>query len=112
MQNIQTIKVTMKGFAMAYGIENGVKYKHFEDLKKLTSDLGYATIKDAVIDLYEELGSTNEVAKKLKVCGSTVYNYLRGYSYKNIKGRGGPNNPTGIKYINHEPKGKSCGENF
>lgn len=91
---------------MAYGTENGVRHQYFEDLKQLTVDLGYSTIKEAIIDLYEKLGGTNPVGKELGLCGSTIHTHLKHYGYPNIKGRGGPNNPTGIKYVNHIPKGK------
>lgn len=90
---------------MAWGTENGVRHQFFEDLKQITLELGYSTIKEAIIDLYEKLGGTNPVGKKLGLCGSTVHTHLKKYGYPNIKGRGGPNNPKGIKYKHHKPKG-------
>ncbi|MCK5613794.1 hypothetical protein KAR91_68655 [Candidatus Pacearchaeota archaeon] len=92
---------------MAWGTEDGVRYQYFEDLKQLTLDLGYSTIKEAIITEYEKLGGTNPVGKKLGLCGTTIHYKLRAFKYEHIKGRGGPNNPTGIKYINHEVKGLS-----
>ena len=87
------------------GQENGVRHQYFDDLKQMTLDMGFPTIKDAVIALYEKHGSTNKVGAELKVCGSTIYGWLKKYKYPHIKGKGGPNNPKGIKYIYHEPKG-------
>ena len=90
---------------MAWGTENGVTHQYFKDLKQTTLDLGYSTIKEAIINLYEELGGARQVGVKLGLFGSTVNRHLKSYKYPNIKGRGGPNNPTGIKYVNHKPKG-------
>jgi hypothetical protein len=90
---------------MAWGTENEVMHQYFDDIKQRTLELGYSSIKEATIDLYEKLGGARQVGQLLGLCGSTVNRHLKCYKYPNIKGRGGPNNPTGIKYVNHKPKG-------
>jgi len=89
---------------MAFGTENGVTHQYFDDIKQISLDLGYSSIKEATIDLYEKLGGARAVGAVLGLSGSTVNRHLNCYKHK-IKGRGGPNNPKGIKYVNHKPKG-------
>ena len=89
----------MKGVAMAYGTEDGIRYQYYEDLKQLTLDLGYSTIKEAIITEYEKLGGATAVGAKLGKCGSRISIYLHKFKYPHIKGKGGPNNPLGLKFV-------------
>lgn len=83
-----------------YGIEDGIRYSYYKDLRKTIEGLGYSTIKEAIIDLYNQLGGTIPVAKKLGLSKSTIHIKLKAFKHP-IKGKGGPNNPYGRK-------GKPC----
>jgi hypothetical protein len=88
---------------MAYGIEDGIKYTFFKDLKDRTVEMGYSSIKEAIITEYEKLGGANPVGKKLKLCGSTINNKLKMFKHP-IKPRGGANNPLGNNHLTKKVK--------
>lgn len=91
-------------YGRPYGIEDGIRYTYYEDLKESYQALGYSSVKEAIIDLYTKYNSCAKVGKALGVSGSTIWNKLKAFKHPR-RGRGGPNNPTGIKYIHHKPKG-------
>jgi len=77
-----------------YGVEDGIRYTYYEDLKGRYEALGYNSAKEAIIDLYEKLGGTIPVAKKLGLSKSNIALKLKKFGHP-MKGRGGPNNPYG-----------------
>ena len=79
-----------------YGVEDGIRYSYYEDLMIKVHSLGYTTVKEAIIDLYEKLGGGIPVAKKLGLSSGTIYLKLKAFGHP-IKGKGGPNNPFGVK---------------
>jgi hypothetical protein len=84
-----------------YGVEDGIRYTYYGELMVKVNNLGYSTVKEAIIDLYEKLGGTIPVAKKLGLSKGTIYLKLKAFGHP-IKGKGGANNPFGIK---GKPKG-------
>lgn len=91
---------------MAYGYEYGVRYKHFNDWKAIVKLLKYPDIRTAIIKEYEKHGGFIKTARVFGVSKSTIGNKLREFKYHRIKTRGGPNNPTGRKFVNM--RGGAC----
>lgn len=84
---------------MSYGSEDGIRFTFFQDLKDRVEELGYPSIKAAIIGEYERTGGSNPAGKRLKLSGSTIHNKLKAYGYEGIKPRGGPNNPFGNNHL-------------
>ena len=97
-----SLKFLGKELFMGHGIEDGVGFHYYEDIKAIAKKLGYPSLKVAIISEYEKHGGLIKTAEVFKVTRSTILNKLRGYKYDKVKPRGGPNNPTGItKKIQH-----------
>ena len=79
-----------------YGYEHGVCYTHWDDWKGIIDVLEYPDVRTAIIKEYEKSGSLCKTAEVFSVGKSTIWNKLTAFKYDKIKGRGGPNNPTGI----------------
>ena len=90
----------MSGYPRPYGIEDGIRYSYYEDLKTRYQELGYKSAKEAIIDLYEHLGGITPVGEVLGLSKSNIALKLKKFGHP-MKGKGGANNPFGRK-------GKPC----